>query len=93
MVYVSIQGKTRHGGENMKPTDANDERADGEAGDGVLDQVRGAGTQERRRRPHLRIVVGRLEGFAGSVSVGHSPGTVGRMRAHSLAHGDCSFQR
>jgi hypothetical protein len=49
-------------------TDANDQRADGEAGDCVLDQVRGAGSQQRRRRPHALVVVGRLERFAAAVS-------------------------
>jgi hypothetical protein len=46
-------------------TDANDEGANGEAGDGVLDEVGGAGAEEGGRGLHLRIVVGGLEGFAG----------------------------
>ena len=66
--------KVRRGTERLRGarTDTNDQRADGKTGDGVLHQVRGAGTQEGRRRPHLRIVVGRLERFATPVSGGHS---------------------
>lgn len=51
--------------EEVGRTDANDEGADGEAGDGVLDKVGGAGAEEGGRGLHLRIVVGGLEGFAG----------------------------
>ena len=51
-----------------KHTDANDERADCEAGDGILQQVRRTSTQQRRRGAHAGIVVGRLERLAAYVS-------------------------
>lgn len=49
-------------------TYANNERADGGAGDGVLDQVRRTSSQQSRRGPHAVVIVGRTEGFAGLVS-------------------------
>ena len=42
----------------MKHTNANDQRADSEAGDGVFDQVRRAGSQQSRRCPHAIVIVG-----------------------------------
>lgn len=72
----------------LERTDANDKRADGEAGDSVLDQVRGAGTQQGRRRPHALVVVGRLERLAAPVSFTRMRQTA---RADSLRHCDGSL--
>jgi hypothetical protein len=52
----------------MAHTYANDQRANSEAGNGVLDQVRRAGSQQGRRCPHAVVIVGRAEGFAGEIS-------------------------
>jgi hypothetical protein len=53
---------------NCVRTYANHERADGGAGDCVLDQVRRTSSQQSRRGPHAVVIVGRTEGFAGLVS-------------------------
>jgi hypothetical protein len=69
MVYVSSQRKQmRWAPWRGDLTDANDERADCETCDGVLQQVRRASTQQRRRGAHAGIVVGRLERLAVVVS-------------------------
>ena len=56
----------------VKHTDANHQRTDGEAGDGVLDQIRRARTEKGGGSPHARIVVSRLEWFAATVSIWHA---------------------
>jgi hypothetical protein len=69
-VYVSVRdqpGRREHGGGSGGRTDANDEGADGEAGDGVFDQVRRAGSQQGGGGAHAGVIVGRLEGFAADV--------------------------
>ena len=45
-------------------TDANDQRADGGARDGVLDQVRSSSTEESGLRAHTLVIVGGSEWFA-----------------------------
>jgi hypothetical protein len=71
-------------------TDANDQTADGESSDGVLDQVRRTSSQQSRRGPHAVVVVGRLEGFATAVrycTIPTEPGllTIPWRRAETLA--------
>lgn len=51
-----------------KHTDANDQRADCEAGNSVLQQVRRTSTQQRRGGAHASIVVGRLKRLAADIS-------------------------
>ena len=71
MVYVSGTRESVLAGESQESvrTYANHQRADGEAGNGVLDQVRRAGSQQGRRGPHAVVIVGRAEGFAVGVNV------------------------
>ena len=69
----------------MTHTYANDQRADGDAGDGVLDQVRRAGSQQGRRCPHAVVIVGRAEGFAGDISKPYCQVTI--ICINSLSHG------
>jgi hypothetical protein len=69
-------------------TDAYDEPADGEAGEGILDQVRRASSQQSRRGAHAVIIVGRSEGFAVFVSDAIRASTL-NLR-DSLSHGGLS---
>jgi hypothetical protein len=87
IVYVSVRdqpGRREHGGGSGGRTDANDEGADGEAGDGVFDQVRRAGSQQGGGGAHAGVIVGRLEGFAADV---RTACTYTGQRGHSLSHG------
>jgi hypothetical protein len=64
--------------EDLSHTDAYDQRADSEAGDGVFDQVRRSGSQQGWRCPHAVVIVGRAEGFAVDVSI--QPSSIGTVQ-------------
>lgn len=71
MVYVSGKRESALWAEARgERTNANHQRANGETSNGVLDQVRRAGSQQGRRCPHAVVIVGGAEGFAVQVSVG-----------------------
>jgi hypothetical protein len=88
-------GRREHGGGSGGRTDANDEGADCEAGDGVFDQVRSAGSQQGGRGAHAGVIVGRLEGFAADVRTACWSGIRGTHypMAAAACRGEASVKR
>lgn len=69
LLNISIQPRKISSGR----TNSDDERADCETSNGILQQIRRTSTQQRRRGAHASIVVSRLERFAGIVSAPMRP--------------------
>lgn len=69
MVYVSITVRDCPVEMRTKRTYSDNQRANGDASYGVLDQVRRSRSQQSRRGPHAVVIVGRPERLAADINM------------------------